>query len=710
MNAVVDSGMLLDAEALRAAQLALDAMMLRVWAELAPRPPMTILQWAEHYRELSPEESALPGRYSIAVTPALAGILETASEPNRRKVVCMKSAQAGYTAGVVCNVMGYHIHHRPSVQVAVFPRERSAKDFAAEKLDPMIRATGVLADRVSLKSRAQGNSNTRKHFTGGLIKLVGANSPSDLKSTSARVVIVEEPDDVSVDVKGQGDGIKLVEERAKTYPDHIILIGGTPTAKGASSIEAEWLASDQRQYQVPCHACGETHALEWRNVTIPEDPPEAAPREVYGRHRWEDAFYACPHCGAIWTDDDRIANLHRGAWVATAQSHVAGFHHPELLSTFAGSRVPVLARKFLEAQAKLDAGDAGEMIAFHNSTLGLPWEYRGELPEEDELRDRAEAYAEWTVPAGALVPLLTVDVQHDRLAVTVWGVGRGEEMWLAYWGELYGRTVVAQDGAWLELEALLDRTVRHVTGAELRIAAVGIDSSDGQTSDAVYAFVRRHHRADRPVLAVKGAADAEGRIEIWTPPKRIDPDHRATKASRFGVQIHTVGTAKAKDLILGWAQEGGRVRLTGSGPGRMHWYQTVRPDFYEQLLGEIKIPSRVNPRKRAWKPRTDRRNEALDCTVYAVYLCRHMRLHLRRPLQWDLAEMQLRQVDLLPADDSVEAVDEVVRSEAQAPVDPTADTPPESVADATAVEIDAAPEVDFTALLARVRRERRARG
>lgn len=59
----------------------------------------------------------------------------------------------------------------------------------------------------------------------------------------------------------------------------------------------------------------------------------------------------------------------------------------------------------------------------------------------------------------------------------------------------------------------------------------------------------------------------------------------------------------------------GRVRLEGDGPGRMHWFEGVRDDFYEQLLSEIKIPSRLNPAKRVWKARTDRRNEALDCTV-----------------------------------------------------------------------------------------------
>lgn len=651
---------------------ALEAMFDRVWSELAPPPPLNILEWAERYRVVSPEESSLPGEYSMENTPALRGILVALSDPRVRKGVIQKAAQQGYTAGIVCNVIGYHVHWRPSVIVAMFPREKSAKDFAAEKLEPMIRATPALSTRISLRSRAAGNGTTRRHFAGGLLKLVASNSPSDVKSSSGRIGIVEEPDDTNKDVGGQGNAITLLAERTKTYaPDDLQLIGGTPTAKATSLIVKEMRGTDQRRFMVPCHSCGEVHDLEWENVTIPglslPDEVLALPaaqlealwpsREVYGRARFEDAFYTCPHCGTIWSDDERIANIRRAAleppfygWLPTAKSATPGWYLKELLSVFEGSRLPLLAQKYLVAKHEFDRGEPEKMVAFWNSTLGLPWEYTGELPEEDELRQRAEAYAEWSCPAGGLVPLMSVDVQHDRLAVTVWVVGKGEEMWLAYWGELHGRTIIPNEGAWDDLEELMLTTVHHASGAKVPIAGVAIDSGDGQTSEAVYAFVRKHHRKQRPVLAVKGASDRVGKVEIWTKPKHIDPNKQATKAARAGVAVNIVGSAKAKDLLLGWALQGGRIRLQGSGPGRVHWYEGVRPDFFEQLLGEMKIPGRRNLRIREWTERTDRRNEALDCTVYAVYLCRHLRIHMYKPAQWEAVEMRLRQASLLAAE------------------------------------------------------------
>lgn len=646
---------------------ALDAMLARCFAELVPPEPLSIVEWAERFRKLSAEENPdFAGSYSLDNTPALRGILSACGEEGVLRVVAQKSAQLGYTAGVVCNVLGYHAHWKPCVQVVMFPREKSAKDFDAEKFSPMVRATPVLAERIHLKSRADGNSATRKRYPGGLIKLVASNSPADVKSTSAKIRIVEEPDDTNKDVRGQGNSIALLRERGKTIRGGLELIGGSPTAKGASEIEKEMRTTDQRRFQVPCHHCGERHEVEFEHVHIPGyqlSPEElAAPdvdqvwplRDVYGRARWEDAYYACPHCGGGWTDEERVDNIRQAArvppyygWEPTAASESPGFYCNELQSVFEGSYVPVLAEKYLRAWHLEQQGDPTEMVTFTNATRGRVWEYRGELPEEEELRARAEKYAEWTCPAGGLVPLMFVDVQHDRLAICVWVVGPGEEMWLSWWGEVYGRTIIEHAGAWVELEQLMARTVMHASGVQLPIFAFGIDSGDGQTSDAVYAFVRKHHTRQRPVYATKGASDRTGRVEIWTKPRPIDPNRKATKASKFGVQVHTIGSAKAKDLILGWAQEGGRVRLEGNGPGRMHWFEGVRPDFFEQLLGEMKIPSPSNPKMRQWVERTDRRNEGLDCTVGCVWLSRQLQLHLRKVQQWNDMRARLLQASLL---------------------------------------------------------------
>jgi phage terminase large subunit GpA-like protein len=99
----------------------------------------------------------------------------------------------------------------------------------------------------------------------------------------------------------------------------------------------------------------------------------------------------------------------------------------------------------------------------------------------------------------------------------------------------------------------------------------------------------------------------------------------------------------------------------------MHWYEGVRDDFFPQLLGEMKVPSRRNPAVREWKARTDRRHEVLDCTVGAVWLSRQLRLHLKTPAQWLWMESQIRQASLL-------TLEEPADEEPAAPVVPAAVT------------------------------------
>jgi phage terminase large subunit GpA-like protein len=63
-------------------------------------------------------------------------------------------------------------------------------------------------------------------------------------------------------------------------------------------------------------------------------------------------------------------------------------------------------------------------------------------------------------------------------------------------------------------------------------------------------------------------------------------------------------------------------------------------------ISQMPATMRNNPKRRQWKRRTDRRNEALDCTVYALWLVHALRLHLKRPAEWDYLEERIQQVSL----------------------------------------------------------------
>ncbi len=609
----------------------------------APPERIGTMDWANKHRWMSEVETARPGKYSIHVTPALAlpgGPLEAIDDPNVEEVCCQKSAQVAWTSGVLGNALGRWIDIDPSPIIGLFPKDGAAKEYVAEKFEPMVEATPRLRNKIDLRSRKLQQRQQFKRFPGGFLKLVGSNSPSSVKSTPSPRGFVEEPDDCNLNLKGQGDSILLLKERGKTYGRgrKKYIIGGTPTIAGISSIEAEMQLSDKRRCLVPCHHCGESHELSFDNLVCPTTAEQ--PHPIYGAFRPEQTVYACPHCGSEWNDRDKNANLRKGKWVATAEFRgVAGYYMNELLSTFPDSRFAKLMEKWLSAQHNAEQGDFSDLIVFTNSSMGLAYQFKGDAPEVDELKDRAEEYAEKTIPRGGLLLTAGIDVQHDRLAVVIRAWGRGEESWLIYWGELYGNTMDKADPVYEELDKLMTTGFEHESGASLRVSAVGIDSSDGHTSDAIYHYVRARQR--HGVMAVKGASLNSENKEIFSRPKiSDDTNSKNTKADKYGLRPFIVGTHKAKDLI------DARIRLKGTGPGRMHWYQDVRPDYWEQLTAEVKAPHPRNPRKRVWQKKAGKPNEALDCEVYALHAARSCRTHVLKASDWDRLEVTLTQTTL----------------------------------------------------------------
>lgn len=651
---------------------------------MAPAEKLTTTEWARKHRRLSPKGTARPGVYNPDLTPWVVGIHEALDDPAVTKLVCRKSAQVAWTDGVLLNYIGKRIDIEPVPMIVMFAKDGAAKEFNDEKLTPMIEVTPRLADKIPVhKSRDRDNRWGYKGFPGGFLKLVGSNSPSSVKSTPAPVVAVEEPDDCNENVKDQGDTITLLEERTKTFVRRKVIFGGTPTIEGFSRVDAGYKASDQREFWVPCPHCGEEQTLVWDNVRWQNDP--AARHEVFGTALPETAAYCCPHCGGLWTDAQRNRAVRQGKWRAGAAFHgIAGFAINELYSPFPGSKFARLVEKYLTAQHAMANGDDTKARSFRNNTLGLPYAYQSSVPDAGKLRDRAEDYAELTVPAGGVVLTAGVDVQHDRLAVVIKAWGRGEESWLVWWGELYGRTMLVvynedgslnreQSGAWGDLDQLLTGAYPHANGAKLRIKAVSIDSSDGQTQDAVYNFVRK--RLGRGYMAIKGASLDLGR-DIFSPPKLSSEVNSKLKPHPSGVRPYIVGTQTAKDLILGVDSQGGRIKLLGDGPGRMHWPLTVRPDYYDQITSEAKVPHRSVRGRFVWQVKSGKRNEALDCEVYALHAARSLKLNLWREERWAAEEAQLVQAGLFA--DTAEPVRLPASTQALPPTEPADDSATEA--------------------------------
>ena len=637
----------------------LQALLREVWARLVPPPKVPPSVWAVEHRQISAMTAEMYGKWSWALFPHMRGIIDAFFEPGVKGIRCMKSTQAGWSE-TLATLLGFIIDVMPAPTIVLFPKEKKGKEFNLERFEPMVRATPRLAERVPLTSREKGITQTFKLFPGGWLKFVHSHSADEVKSSSARYGFVEEPDECERDVRGQGSTVKLLLERLKTYFDSFSIMGGSPTLAEMSAIDDEMQLTDKRKWYAVCHHCAGQVPLDgdaWPLVKWKEDESRSHP--VYGKADQETAYMVCPHCGGLWTDSERARNsrdaeANGGGWKATAPfTGIAGFYVSDLMSSAPGAALSHLVEKYLQAKHREASGDVTGLIEFTNNQLGQAYKYKSPVPKIEELEARSEDYAELTVPWGALRITIGVDVQGDRIALVVVAWGRGMESWRVYWGEIHGSPVDQADPIWTELEQLIFRPFQHASGAELHAESITIDASDGNTSDAVYTFARKHRH--RGVVASHGREGGE----IFRVPHPIDPG-RKTKASRYGLLVYWVGTEKAKDLLIGFGEHGGRLRLsekdeqgeviTGTGPGRMHWYRGIRGDYFKQVTSEVKAPKKGRPRNKLyWQQKSGVYNEALDCEVYALHAAYRIKINLMAEAQWQAIEERLRQPDLVGA-------------------------------------------------------------
>jgi len=580
------------------------------------RPPaLTISEWADKYRVLSPESSNEPGRWSTARAEYQRGIMDCITDPLVDRVVLMTSAQVGKSECINC-ALGYFIDYMPCPILLLQPTLQMAEAYSKDRIAPMLRDTPRLAGKVAdVAARDGGNTLLHKQFPGGHLTLAGANSPASLASRPIRIVMADEVDRYPPSAGTEGDPLSLAEKRTATFWGRKILIASTPTVKDFSRIERAFKNSDQRRYFVPCPHCGESQILEWRQVVWPDKEPLKA-------------AYVCPHCAVAWSEAVRAEAVRQGEWRATAAFNgTAGFHLNELYSPW--RTLGAIATDFLAAK-----GHPEMLKQWVNSCLGEVWEEAGESVEVSDLQRRAERYSLGTVPDGALVLTSGIDIQGDRLELLSVGWGDGMESWIIDRQIFFGDPASAL--VWDQLAEHLAVPLTADNGALVIPRAVAIDS--GYLSQDVYNFVR--HNAVRRgefglqlVLAIKG-------ISAWTAPALGKPtdqdiDYRGDRVER-GVKLWPIGTSTIKQSLYAW------LRITTPGPHHVHFSDELPPEFYDQLTSEkLQTRYRFGHPFREWHLPGGRRNEALDCFVYAYAAACRMQLHLFRPAQWDARRKEL---------------------------------------------------------------------
>lgn len=550
-----------------------------VYSTFSPPPTLTVSEWADLYRYLSPETSAYPGKWQTGRAEYLRGIMEAISDPYVEEVIIMSSAQVGKTS-VIENALGYYIDNDPGPILAIFPKDAKAKEFSQERLAPMLRDTPVLRGKINMdRSRDSSNTIMEKDFPGGHLSMAGANSPANLASRPIRFLFCDEVDRFAESAGSEGDPIDLAKKRTKTFHNRKIVLASTPTIAGMSRIELAFMGSDQRHYKVPCPKCAYPQRLIWSQVIWTDGNPLTAK-------------YECIACKHLWSDIDRRKVIKEGKWEAEEDfKGVAGFHLNELYSPW--SRLSEIVENFLDVK---HSRSIERMRVWTNTTLGETWEDEGTSLDDTDLVARVEHYPA-EVPMPVCILTAAVDVQDDRLEYEVKGWNKDIESWGVEYGILVGDP--GQREVWQELDKRIFKRFKHESGLPMKVMSVAVDTG-GHNTQAAYTYCKM--RAKQGVHAIKGRGGFG--IPVVSPP---------TRNNRQRVALFMIGVDTIKETIVGY------LGLENPGPGFCHFpvREGYNEEYFRQLAAEKLVTRyRRGVRKREWKKVRDR-NEALDCFVYA---------------------------------------------------------------------------------------------
>ncbi len=296
-----------------------------MWEELNRRRPDDAHAWAMAHRKV--------GDRPLQHLPAPADI----ARDLHPVVAVQKSAQVGLTELLVSQALWVadSAYANRGNALFVMPTQGQMEDFAQARFDRAIQDSPYLRRRLQPDPprRKRTDSRRLKRLGSGYIYLRGSDSPRQIASVDADLVVLDEYDQMA-----EGT-LELARRRVASSRAGLLRVASTPRYPEAG-INALFLQSDQRRYYLPCPGCGLEQKLAWEdNVDI------------------DRGAIVCRECRAS------MNVVAPGRWIpeAPGNENIHGYHLGRLYSPWAN--IPAM----IEASSSSSAAGLQE---FHNSDLG----------------------------------------------------------------------------------------------------------------------------------------------------------------------------------------------------------------------------------------------------------------------------------------------------------------------------------------------------
>lgn len=562
---------------------------------LRPDKVLTVTEWSNKYRILDKQSAAMPGPYSVEVTPYLEEIMNELGEySDTEEIVAMKGAQLGFTdAGL--NWIGYTIHISPCPFLMVQPTKDTAETVSKTRVQPMINSSPELSQKIKpARSRDSGNTLLKKEYPGGVLRMTGANSAVGLRNMPVKRLMLDEVDGYPTDLDGEGDPISLAKKRTATFSKRKIFILSTPAEKETSIIEPLFNSTDKRYFFVPCPFCGSAQNLIWEQLRYDYNPVN---KDV------QNVFYQCRHCSEMIPESKKTEMLAGGNWVSTEPDNQnkkrKGYHLNSMYSPLGWLSWADMAREYEDGK-----DDEPKLKTFFNTSLGLTYEKTGDKPDYEILFDRRLDYPINKIPESDIAFLTAgADIQKDRIEVEIVGWLKGKKSYSIAYNVFHGDTSSVENDVWAKLRSMLDEIWPTPDGRILKVKKLFVDS--GYNSQQVYSFCH----------SVMGglAVPVKGREQLPTILGSSKPVNVVKNGKPIGsTKVILVGVNVIKEELYNW------IRLSSEKAGYCYFPQYPE-EYFRGLLAEELVETKNKKNGRTVKEwvKKYKRNEPLDCRVYA---------------------------------------------------------------------------------------------
>ena len=268
------------------------------------KPPekLTVSEWADRKRKLSPESSAEVGSWRTSRTPYLKEPMDSFNDPKVRHIVIVASSQVGKSE-CINNLIGYIIDQDPGSILFIQPTTIDAKEYSKLRIAPMIRDTKCLKSKVSdPKSRDSANTILQKAYPGGILTMCGSTEAHALASKPIRYIFGDERDRWATSAGNEGDPWELATARQITFYNAKSVEVSTPTIKGASAIETAYADGTKERWKTRCPHCGKYSEITFENIRFDKEETVVGNDKTY---KVFNIYYICPECGRTRSKDSR---------------------------------------------------------------------------------------------------------------------------------------------------------------------------------------------------------------------------------------------------------------------------------------------------------------------------------------------------------------------------------------------------------------------